>query len=469
MKKRSRTSKIRPRTKAKAPRHVAPTCSTQRNPIFGDFVPLWSIASDENYLLQASDRARCGATASSQPADQDFVPPPQPQKQRTSPFDFDDRPLLAIWETTQACDLACVHCRASAQPNRDVGELSTEEAHYLIDQIAEMEIPVFVMTGGDPLKRPDIYDLVSYAASKPKLNVCLTPSATPLLTLDAVRQLKESGLHRLAISLDGATAEVHDSFRGIMGAYEHTLQAIRWANEVGLQIQINSSMTRRNLDQIEALADLLEQFKISLWSVFFLVPTGRGQIDDLPSAREFEEAFARLYTISRRVRFHIKTTEAQHYRRYVLQRKFEQDCADARRIQGGSRDESPALTPHHLRTGLTPTRPGVNDGKGFIFISHTGEVFPSGFFPLRAGHIRRQSLQHIYRDSPLLRALRDPERLKGKCRACGYKELCGGSRARAYALTGDPFAPDPCCAYDPVGSTDTIGPEASGLEASQQG
>ena len=383
--------------------------------------------------------------------------------------DFNQAPFLVIWEVTRACDLACVHCRASAQPQRDPGELSTEEARYLIDQVAEMEIPVFVLTGGDPLKRPDIYELVSYAAAKPKLNVCLTPSATPLLTREAVQRLKDSGLHRLAISLDGATAEVHDSFRGILGAFEQTLQAIRWANEFHQQIQINSSLTRRNLDQIDALAELLGQFKISLWSVFFLVPTGRGQIEDLPSAREFEEAFAKLYSISRRVRFHIKTTEAQHYRRYVLQRKFEENCAETRRIRGGSRDESPALTPHHLRTGLTPARPGVNDGKGFIFISHTGEVFPSGFFPLRAGHVRRQSLQHIYRDSALLRALRDPDRLKGKCRACGYRELCGGSRARAYALTGDPFAPDPCCEYDPVSATDTIGPEqvSPGQELSQ--
>jgi AdoMet-dependent heme synthase len=441
----------RDKAKAKsAPKTPVASCSTARRRPETNFVPVWSIEAANDGLLQASDRARCGGTAL---LGMHGVTPPIPQKDPDKSgnkgFDFNERPLVAIWETTQACDLACVHCRASAQPARDPGELSTEEAHYLIDQIAEMNIPVFVLTGGDPLKRPDIYDLVNYAAAKPKLNVCLTPSATPLLTEEAVRKLHDSGLHRLAISLDGASEEVHDSFRGISGAFEHTLKTIRWANEAHQQIQINTSITRRNIGQIDEIAALLEQFKISLWSVFFLVPTGRGQMEDLPSAREFEEAFAKLYAISRRVRFHIKTTEAQHYRRFVLQRKFEESCAEIRRSQGGSWDESPALTPHHLRTGLTPARPGVNDGKGFIFISHTGEVFPSGFFPLRAGHIRRQSLQHIYRDSSLLQALRDPERLKGKCKMCEYRDLCGGSRARAYALTGDPFAPDPCCDYMP--------------------
>ena len=425
-------------------------CSTARRQAPSNFVPVWSLDAENDALLQASDRARCGGTAL---LGANHVTPPAPdkapEKSGNKGFDFNERPLVAIWETTQACDLACVHCRASAQPARDPGELSTEEAKYLIDQVAEMDIPVFVLTGGDPLKRPDIYELVSYAGAKPKLNVCLTPSATPLLTEEAVRKLHDSGLHRLAISLDGATEEVHDSFRGIAGAFEHTLKTIQWANDAQLQIQINTSITRRNIGQIEEIAALLEQFKISLWSVFFLVPTGRGQMEDLPSAREFEEAFARLYSISRRVRFHIKTTEAQHYRRFVLQRKFEESCAESRRIQGGSRDESPALTPHHLRTGLTPTRPGVNDGKGFIFISHIGEVFPSGFFPLRAGHIRRQSLEHIYRESALLQALRNPDRLKGKCKVCDYRDLCGGSRARAYALTGDPFAADPCCDYQP--------------------
>ena len=445
----SRTPSSR-KTKGKPKSAPAAACSTARRRPSNDFVPVWSLDADNDALLQASDRARCGGTAllgnhGAVPAN----PQKSPEKSGNKGFDFNERPLVAIWETTQACDLACVHCRASAQPNRDPGELSTSEAKYLIDQIDEMDIPVFVLTGGDPLKRPDIYELVSYAAQKPKLNVCLTPSATPLLTEEAVRKLHDSGLHRLAISLDGATEEVHDSFRGISGAFEHTLKTIRWANDAHQQIQINTSITRRNIGQIEEIAALLEPFKISLWSVFFLVPTGRGQMEDLPSAREFEEAFARLYAISRRVRFHIKTTEAQHYRRFVLQRKFEESCAELRRIQGGFRDESPALTPHHLRTGLNPARPGVNDGKGFIFISHTGEVFPSGFFPLRAGHVRRQSLEHIYRDSALLQALRDPERLKGKCKVCEYRDLCGGSRARAYALTGDPFASDPCCDYMP--------------------
>jgi radical SAM protein len=360
-------------------------------------------------------------------------------------IDFDERPFLVIWETTQACDLACVHCRACAQPARNPLELNTDEARRLIDEVAALEAPVFVLTGGDPLKRPDVFDLVEYATSK-KVRISLTPSATPLLTRDAIAELKRRGLARLAISLDGPTAETHDAFRRVPGSYDWTLQAVRWAHEVELPVQINTTITRHNLSYLDPMISLLLELKIVLWSVFFLVPTGRGSASDLISAEEFEQVFARMYETSQYAAFDIKSTEAQHYRRYVLQRR-----AELKRAGNGC-----GLKP--LFGGLTPdgvgrAPKGLNDGKGFVFISHQGDVFPSGFLPLKAGNVRLQSLTEIYRHSPLFVHMRRTENLKGKCGVCEFREVCGGSRARAYALTGDPFAEEPCCVWEPQAAT----------------
>src|SRR5512144_1731804 len=230
-------------------------------------------------------------------------------------LDFNERPYIAIWETTQACDLACVHCRACAQPLRKRDELTTEEAKRLIDEIAAMGVPVFVLSGGDPQKRPDIYELVEYAGAR-GVHTSMTPSATPLLTEEALAGLKERGLARLAVSLDGSTAEIHDAFRRVPGSYKCTLDAIRWARELGLPVQINTTITRRNLSDFDSMVRLLETLYIVLWSVFFLVPTGRGQSNDLVSAEEFEMIFEKLYRTAARGSFDIKTTEAQHYRRF---------------------------------------------------------------------------------------------------------------------------------------------------------
>lgn len=353
--------------------------------------------------------------------------------------DFNERPFLAIWEVTQACDLACVHCRASAQPERHPMELSTDEGKRLIDEIATLRIPVFVLTGGDPIKRPDLFELIAHARQV-GVRVSLTPSATPLLTREIVYRLKEAGLARLAVSMDGACAATHDAFRGMTGSFARTLDAVHWANEAGLPVQINTTFSRRNIDEIDAIVALMEQLKITLWSVFFLVPTGRGKLNDLLNAEEFEQVFAKLYELSRIAPFDIKTTEAQHYRRYFLQ----QHVAERRM---GTAIEAPEKLPDTI--GRAPR--GLNDGKGFVFISHTGEVFPSGFLPVSAGNIRRQALAAIYRESPLFLGLRDPARLEGKCGACEFKQICGGSRARAYALTGNPFTEEPCCSYIPRG------------------
>jgi len=355
-------------------------------------------------------------------------------------IDFNERPFIAIWEVTQACDLACMHCRASAQPDRDPMELSTNEGKHLIDQIAALKVPVFVLTGGDPIKRPDLFELIGHARSV-GVRVSLTPSATPLLTKDIVVRLKEAGLTRLAVSMDGASSETHDAFRGMSGSFTRTLDAVRWANEIGLPVQINTTFSRRNIAEIDEIVSLMERLKITLWSVFFLVPTGRGKFNDLLSAEEFESVFAKVYSLSRTASFDIKTTEAQHYRRFVLQQRVA--------------DRKSGLAPNSVfersvdAIGRAPR--GLNDGKGFVFISHKGEVFPSGFLPLSAGNIREHELAAIYRDSPLFRDLRDTSKLEGKCGSCEFKEICGGSRARAHALTGNPHAEEPCCSYFPKG------------------
>jgi len=346
--------------------------------------------------------------------------------------DFNVRPLLVIWEMTQACDLKCMHCRASAQPHRHALELSTAEAFNLVDQVANMRVPMFVLTGGDPLKRPDLQAIVQYARHR-SVKTSLTPSATPLLTREAVFQLKESGLMRLALSLDGSTAQLHDGFRGVDGSWKRTLDAIGWSHEAKLPVQVGTTVTRHNLHDLDNLVELLSLVKVVLWSVFFLVPTGRGQISDLLSPEEHEAVFAKLYAASKRVRFHIKTTEGQHYRRYVLQQR-------AQAAQSG--------IPIADLIARAPS--GVNDGKGFVFISHTGEVYPSGFLPISAGNIRRDPLADIYRTCPLFLSLRDLSQLKGKCGRCEFQDVCGGSRARAFALTGDPLAEEPCCSYIPV-------------------
>ncbi len=343
-------------------------------------------------------------------------------------FDLDQTPLVVIWEVTRACDLSCFHCRASAQSGRNPLELSTVEAKKLIDDIAELNPPIFIFTGGDPLKRPDVYELVEYAASK-RLHPAMTPSATPLLNRESLMELKRAGLRRLALSLDGPTPELHDSFRGVAGSFARTLDAMSWANSIGLPVQINTTVSRRNINELENVLTVVRNFRIVMWSLFFMVPTGRAEATDLPSAAEFERAFAEIYRLAKNVPFKVKTTEAQHYRRYLLQQR-----------PGIAQEEVPAGVP-----GILP----INEGKGFVFISHTGEVQPSGFLPISAGNVRHASLRDIYRKSDLFRSLRDTGRLKGKCGECEFRAICGGSRARAYALSGDVFAADPSCVYVP--------------------
>lgn len=344
-------------------------------------------------------------------------------------FDLNQTPLVVIWEVTQACDLACFHCRASAQPHRNPLELSTLEGKKLIDDIAELDPPIFIFTGGDPLKRPDIYELVQYAAEK-GLHPAMTPSATPLLNRDSLLSLKQAGLRRLALSLDGPTPALHDSARGVTGSFAKTLEGMYWANAIGLPVQINTTVSRRNVAELEQILAVIRNFRIVMWSLFFVVPTGRAEAADMLSPEEIERVFARIHQIAQEVPFKVKTTEAQHYRRYMLQQRRQKNAHEA---------------PAEGVPGILP----VNEGKGFMFISHTGEVQPSGFLPVSAGNVRSTSVMEIYRNSDLFQKLRDSDNLGGKCGGCEFREICGGSRARTYAMTGDIFAEDPSCAYIP--------------------
>ncbi|ADU51616.1 Radical SAM domain protein [Thermaerobacter marianensis DSM 12885] len=352
------------------------------------------------------------------PAHDDSSPRSAPRHRPLS--DFDRAPVILIWETTRACDLVCAHCRASAQPDRHPLELRTEEAHRLIDEAADMGTRLFVFTGGDPLKRPDLMDLIRHAADR-GLHPSVTPSATPLLTADRIRAMAAAGAEAVALSLDGDEPALHDAFRGWTGSFARTLAAARAVRQAGLRLQINTTVTRLNWRRLDRIARLVADLGAGRWSVFFLVPTGRGAALKPLTAAEHEAVYHWLADLEGRVPFAIKTTEAPAYRRVLVQ---------------------------HGR----PLRPAIGDGKSFCFVSHTGAVYPSGFLPLAAGNVRMAPLARTYRESPLFRALRDPAQLKGKCGRCPFKALCGGSRARAYAMTGDPLAEEPTCAYEPDGS-----------------
>ena len=366
--------------------------------------------------------------------------------QRPPQVDFAQAPFLVIWETTQACDLSCTHCRASAQPRRNPGELTTAEGEDLLAQTAAMGTPVFILSGGDPVKRPDLCTLIRYGKTL-GLRIGTIPAATAMLTEDLVRDLQATGLDQMALSLDFPRAELHDDFRGVPGAFAKTMAAAEWAHKCGLPLQINTTLCGRSVPYFREMVDLVERLGIVFWEVFFLVPVGRGEDLGGLTPEQCEELFEILYTVQKRAPFILKVTEAQHYRRYVAQH----EAAGAQRPghtalpQLLQRSEGPGHT-----VGLAQR--GVNAGNGFAFVSHTGDVFPSGFLPLCAGNIRTQGLAAIYRDSPLFRTLRDPDALQGRCGRCEYRGICGGSRSRAYALTGSYLATDPWCGYQPAAS-----------------
>jgi AdoMet-dependent heme synthase len=398
-----------------------------------------------------------------------IAPPAEPRRRPPlAAMDFARRPFLVIWETTQACDLACVHCRASATPDRHRAELGTVEAMALMDEVRAFAEacpegserdgappPLFVLTGGDPLKRPDVVDLIAYGTGI-GLRVAMTPSGTPLMTREVLARVKDAGLARLAVSLDGATREVHDAFRRVDGSFDWTVSMLRAARELGLPTQINTTVTRRTIGDLEAMAELVAEVGAVLWSVFLVVPTGRAGLDDVPSAAEVERAFEWLAARAERGPFDVKTTAAPHYRRVHLQRQV----AARRAARAGGADGAPLSAGVGFTLGamgdeaeLPPDvigrAKGVNDGNGFVFVSHRGVVYPSGFLPEPCGNVRTDSLRDVYRRHPTFVALRDADALAGKCGLCEFRRVCGGSRARAYAMTGDWREADPLCAYEP--------------------
>lgn len=339
---------------------------------------------------------------------------------------FDNRPFLVFWEITRACALACRHCRAEAHPMRDPDELDGVAARRLIHQLAELNPPMLIITGGDPLMRRDALDLVREATAA-GLHVGLSPSATPRLLHTDFADIKAAGVERISLSLDGASRETHDAFRGVPGTYDRTVEAVRRAREVDLSVQINTTLTRGNVAEFEAFKQLMFELKPAMWSVFLLVPTGRAAVAELPDPREIERIFEEMAGLVGRAPFAVKTTEGHHFRRVLIQKR------------GGNGRKRPGMK--------SPL--GIRDGRGVMFISHTGVVSPSGFLPFDCGNVRQTHPAEIYRNHPLFISLRDNEALGGKCGRCEFRAVCGGSRARAYGVTGDPFAEDPACIYQP--------------------
>lgn len=343
-------------------------------------------------------------------------------------------PLNVYWETTRACALACRHCRAEAMPEPAPDELSPAEGLDLLRQVREFGAPApqLVLTGGDPLLRADLCALLD-EARRLEIPTAVTPAATPRLDRDVLARLAAHGVAGLGLSLDGATAEHHDGLRGVAGCWRRTLDAIGWAGELGLPLQVNTLVTADTAADLPAMASLLCGMPVGRWSLFFLIPVGRGSGLTPLGAAEAEALMAWLHERSATLPFVVATTEAPVYRRVVLERM---------RAAGLPADE--------IRRAPVVRSFGIRDGHGVVFVSSTGDVCPAGFLPLAAGNVRSASLVALYRDAPLFRALHAPERFHGKCGRCEYRAICGGSRARAWAATGDPLGTDPLCTYEPA-------------------
>jgi radical SAM protein with 4Fe4S-binding SPASM domain len=315
--------------------------------------------------------------------------------------------------------------------------------------------PFFILTGGDPIKRSDIYDIIAYA-TKQGLRVAMTPSATPLIKQSVVKRLAEVGLTRLALSLDGSTAEVHDGFRGVSGSFAQTLRILEWCREYEIETQIHTTVTRHSMDDLPHIADSIKAWGIKLWALFFLITIGRAARPEIRKlnirANDFERVFNWLYDLSKSAPYDITPREGYHYRRVLLQRRAQEMGIPVKMLleQTSQRPTTPTELVSPASHPKIPRAPlGVNDGKGVVFVSHTGDVQPSGFLPLVGGNILEKPLVEIYRHASLFTQIRDYAQLKGKCGLCEFKNICGGSRARAYALTGDYMQSDPYCVYRP--------------------
>ncbi len=372
-------------------------------------------------------------------------------------YDLEQRPFLIIWEVTQACDLACKHCRAEAAPLPDPDTLNFEEGKKLLRDVKEFGVPrpIIIFTGGDPFKRPDLFELLAYGKEL-GLAMALSPSGTPLLSKENLRRVKEAGVKAISLSIDGPNAKIHDEFRGVPGAFELTECGWNAANELGLKVQINTTVTKHNLHLLPELFALVASRRVMTWSVFFLVSMGRGKLLHDISATEYEAVLQFLYDCSKYLS--VKTTEGHHFKRIVAERSIIEKCNDDRYL-----DAIPEPYPELRRCldeivrreKLEPTASirrvplHINAGKGFVFISHLGEVQPSGFLPQSAGNVKDSSLIELYRDSELFQSLRDESLLQGNCGICEFKSICGGSRSRAFASAGEALAADASCSYQP--------------------
>ncbi len=350
--------------------------------------------------------------------------------------DFHLAPFTIAWEVTRACAYACVHCRADALHHRDPRELSTVEARALIDRLAAFEShPILIFTGGDPMMRPDLFELIAYA-DKRGLRCSLTPTATALPTVERLEQARDAGIRRVALSLDAPRAEIHDNFRQVKGSWQRTMDILHRAQGVGLSVQVNTTVAKHNVDILHEMVPFIQEVGAVQWSVFFLVPTGRAMAEQMISAEQHEKVFHWLYELSQNAPFDIKGTAAPMYRRVAIERKRAESAGKPVTFQGAG---------FRYADGLNRPMKGVNDGNGFLFISHIGEIQPSGFLPVTAGMVREHDIVDVYRNSPIFKDLRDYSKLKGACGTCQYRDVCGGQRGRAYGLTGDYMESDPAC------------------------
>ncbi len=351
---------------------------------------------------------------------------------------MDRDPVVIFWEMTKACALSCRHCRAKAQPQRHPLELTTEESFKLMDQLAEFDSPpIVVLSGGDPFMRRDLFDIAEKGLSL-GMTVSVSPSATALVTPERFKRLYDIGVRRVSFSLDGADAASHDKFRGFDGTFERTMDAFRIANDAGVSFQVNTTLTQDTFPELPRIAEVVQEYGAAMWDLFFLVPTGRGIMGEVLSADGHEEAFDWILDNARSWSFRVKTTLGQPYRRKMVQRRLQ--------AEGRSTMD---LSPKDLAS-LWPTPP-TNDGRGIFFISHIGEIYPSGFLPVSTGNVRKSHIVDVYRNAPEFQALRDRSQLAGKCGRCPFNVICGGSRARAYAYTGELTAADPTCIFQPGG------------------
>jgi radical SAM protein len=362
-------------------------------------------------------------------------------------------PHIVAWESTVACNLACVHCRASAQTAPEPDELTTQEVLDLIDQLAEFSQPIFVISGGEPLMRPDIYDIAAYGTQR-GLRMAVSPNGT-LLSGEAVSNLLEAGVKRISVSIDGSTAARHDAVRGVLGAFDSAMEGLARCRDAGLGFQLNTTVMRQTRDDLAAVRDLAVRIGAEAWHVFMLVPTGRGKIDDEVSPDEYEAILNEIYAMTRNSPIPIRVTCGPHFQRIVAQNRH-LDREQPNLVRPGNRGGSHPGDNGHPVAGrrqhpgsLDRTTRGCLAGDGYCFISYRGDITPCGYFPVVAGNIRQQPFREIYLESDLFRSLRHLAGYGGKCGACEFLRVCGGCRARAYSLTGDYLAEEPYCIYQP--------------------